>query len=158
MPYFRRMPKRGFPNVNFKTQFWIVNLGAIASHPDFQNGGEVNPDRLIRAGLVRDDSRPVKILGDMRTAVGRDDSLSVKLQITADRVSDRAKRVVESAGGSVNELGTRRDRVRGVDRNSPDRTPKNLTKRRPKARTPAGADTSEAKQGKDKSKGKGKKG
>jgi hypothetical protein len=33
------------------------------------------------------------------------------------------------AGGQVTETGTRRDRVRGVDRNSDDKSPKNLTKK-----------------------------
>jgi len=33
------------------------------------------------------------------------------------------------AGGKVDETGTRRDMVRGVDRNSEDRRPKNLTKK-----------------------------
>ena len=32
-------------------------------------------------------------------------------------------------GGSVTETGTRRDKVRGIDRDSDDRTPKNLTKK-----------------------------
>jgi hypothetical protein len=36
---------------------------------------------------------------------------------------------VTEAGGSVKELGTRRDKVRGIDRNSEDRAPKNLTKK-----------------------------
>ena len=40
---------------------------------------------------------------------------------------------IEGAGGSVKETGTRRDRVRGVDRNSDDRSPKNL-KKKPKMR------------------------
>ena len=37
--------------------------------------------------------------------------------------------MIEDAGGKVNESGTRRDRVRGIDRNSEDKKPKNLTKK-----------------------------
>ena len=44
-------------------------------------------------------------------------------------MSASARKMIEDAGGSVNETGTRRDRVRGVDRNSDDKTPKNLTKK-----------------------------
>jgi len=127
MPYFRRMAKRGFTNVQFRTDFWIVNLGAIIEHPSFAGGGEVNAQRLIDAGLIRDTSRPVKILGDL--GAKSESGLNVKLQITADRVTAGARKSVESAGGSVQETGTRRDRVRGVDRNSGDNTPKNLTKK-----------------------------
>ncbi len=27
MPYFRRLPKMGFSNAKFRSEFWIVNLG-----------------------------------------------------------------------------------------------------------------------------------
>ena len=124
MPYFRRMPKFGFTNAAFKTQFWIVNLRDIVAHPDFAKGGEVTAERLIKAGLVRDGSRDLKILG----AVG-DEGLKVKLTVTASRVTDGARSLILGAGGSVTESGTRRDTVRGIDRNSDDRAPKNLTKK-----------------------------
>tara|TARA_R110002072_G_scaffold42064_22_gene119210 strand:- start:116534 stop:117145 length:612 start_codon:yes stop_codon:yes gene_type:complete len=126
MPFFRRMPKFGFTNANFKTLFWTVNLGDIVAHPDFKSGGEVNHETLIKAGLVRDTSRNLKILGGLEDG---QDSISVKLTINSNRVTDSARKLVTDAGGSVTETGTRRDRVRGVDRNSDDRTPKNLTKK-----------------------------
>ncbi len=125
MPYFRRLPKRGFTNAKFMTQFWIANLRDIVAHPDFAKGGEVNAGTLIQAGLIRDAKRPLKILGD----IGDADKLSVKLEITAERVTDSARKHVEAAGGTVTEMGTRRDRVRGVNRSSDDHTPTNLTKK-----------------------------
>lgn len=124
MPYFRRIRKFGFSNANFTSQFWIVNLRDIVSHPAFAKGGEVSPETLIKAGLIRDTSRDLKILGDTS---GK--PVKVKLAITANRVSDSVRRQVTEAGGSVSETGTRRDRVRGVDRNSEDRAPKNLTRK-----------------------------
>lgn len=126
MPFFRRMPKFGFTNANFKTLFWTVNLGDIVAHADFKSGGEVNHDTMIKAGLVRDKSRNLKILGGLSEG---QDSLSVKLTVNTNRVTDSARKLITDAGGSVTETGTRRDRVRGVDRNSDDRTPKNLTKK-----------------------------
>jgi large subunit ribosomal protein L15 len=124
MPFFRRIPKFGFTNAKFKTQFWIVNVGDIVKHPDFAKGGEVNAQRLVEAGLVRDTSRPLKVLGGIT-----DEALAVRLQVTAERISAPARRMIEGAGGQANETGTRRDKVRGVDRNSGDFTPKNLTKK-----------------------------
>jgi len=126
MPFFRRMPKFGFTNAKFKVRYWIVNLGAIAAHEDFKGGGAVNAESLIRAGLVRDTSRNLKILGNLPDG---QDSLGVKLEVTANRVSDGARTLIEGAGGTVNETGTRRDNVKGIDRNSDDRAPKNLTKK-----------------------------
>ncbi|HBS28327.1 MAG TPA: hypothetical protein DEB06_02500, partial [Phycisphaerales bacterium] len=131
MPYFRRISRRGFSNWAFKVDYWIVNLGAILAHPDFARGGEVTAERLAKAGLIRDTSRPLKVLGSL--GEGADKALKVKLSITAARVSDSVRKMVTDAGGSVHETGTRRDIVRGVDRNSEDRSPKNLNKK-PKRR------------------------
>ena len=124
MPYFRRMPKFGFTNAAFRTNFWIVNISEVLSHPAFAKGGEVSIKTLVKAGLVRDTSRPLKILGNIG-----EDGLKVKLTVVAERVSAKARELVIKAGGSVTETGTRRDKVRGIDRNSEDRSPKNLTKK-----------------------------
>jgi large subunit ribosomal protein L15 len=124
MPYFRRLPKFGFTNAAFKTQFWIVNLRDIAAHPDFARGGEISTASLVKAGLVRDDSRPLKILG----GIG-EDGLKGKFTVRAERVSASARKLIEGGGGSVVERGSRRDKVRGIDRNAEDRSPKNLTKK-----------------------------
>lgn len=143
MPYFRRLRKFGFSNFKFTSRFWIVNLRAIVQHPDFAKGGDVNADTLIKAGLIRDLSRDLKILGDLGD---QNQKLSVKLNVNAARVSDKARKLITDAGGSVTEAGTRRDRVRGVDRNSDDRSPKNLTKklnRKSKSRAPVVADDAE---------------
>ncbi len=129
MPYFRRLRKSGFTNAQFATHFWIVNLGDIVQHDAFKKGGTVDVDSLIAAGLIRDTSRDLKILGDLP-----DGKLGVKLEITASRVSDSVRKAVTDAGGSVTETGTRRDRVRGVDRNAEDRSPKNLTKKLKRAK------------------------
>lgn len=123
MPYFRRLPKFGFTNAAFKVKFWTVNLSDIIAHPKFAKGGEVNTQTLVAAGLVRDDSRDLKILGNVGKGV------KVKLDVVASRVTAAAKKHVIDAGGKVHETGTRRDRVRGVDLTSEDRTPRNLTKR-----------------------------
>ena len=125
MPFFRRMPKRGFNNANYTTNFWIANLRDIVAHPDFAKGGDVTAEALASAGLIRDTSRPLKVLGDL----GEADSLSVKLNITAARVTASARQHVENAGGSVQETGTRRDKIRGIDRSTGSNVPTKLTKK-----------------------------
>lgn len=124
MPYFRRMAKFGFTNAAFKTEFWLVNLSDIVAHPSFAKGGDINADTLIAAGLMRDASRGLKILGNIGP-----EGLRVKLNVKADRVTAPARKRIVEAGGSVFEDGTRRDRVRGIDRNAEDQSPKNLTKK-----------------------------
>jgi large subunit ribosomal protein L15 len=125
MPYFRRMPKRGFNNANFSTRFRIANLRDIVAHPDFQSGGAVTAEALQKRGVIQSNDLPLKILGDL----GGEQKLSVKLEVTAERVTASARKHIEDAGGSVSETGTRRDRVRGIDRDSDDRIPTNLTKK-----------------------------
>jgi len=148
MPFFRRVAKRGFTNAQFRTDFWTVNLGAILDHPSFAKGGVVNARNLIEAGLIRDESRPLKVLGDLGDHAEK--GVGVKLEITANRVSDSVRKLVTDAGGSVTETGTRRDIIRGIDRNSEDRLPTRLTKK-PKQR--AAKDFSHLDKGSQKGKG-----
>lgn len=131
MPYFRRIPKRGFTNAPFKIECRIVNLCDIVAHPAFVKGGAVTAESLMAAGLIQHADMPVKVLGDL----GEAKALKVKLDITAERVSKKARELVTAAGGSVKELGTRRDRVRGIDRNADDKSPKNLTKKLKRGKT-----------------------
>lgn len=134
MPYFRRIRKAGFSNARFTTEFWIVNLREILDHPNFANGGAVDAQSLIKAGLIRDTSRDLKILGDIG-----DRKVGVKLNVTASRVSAKAAKLITEAGGTVHQTGTRRDHARGIDRNSADQTPKNLTKKLRRSKSKAGA-------------------
>lgn len=147
MPYFRRMAKFGFTNAAFRTEFWIVNLSEILDHPSFAKGGKVSVETLVKAGLIRDDSKNLKILGD----VG-EDGLKVKLDVTANRLSASAKKLITAAGGSFTEVGTRRDKVRGVDLNNPEAAPKNLTKKLTRGGKKKAPVADEAPEGDDKKK------
>ena len=43
LPLFRRLPKRGFSNANFKTEYAVINLSDLNR---FDNGAEVTPEIL----------------------------------------------------------------------------------------------------------------
>jgi large subunit ribosomal protein L15 len=62
MPIYMRLPKRGFKNAPFKTEYAVLNLKKISEH--FANE-EVSRELLIKKGLLKgqDRGRPVKILG-----------------------------------------------------------------------------------------------
>jgi large subunit ribosomal protein L15 len=96
-PYFRRIPKRGFSNVRFRTEYAIVNVKGLQDR--FDDGAEVNPDMLVKAGLIPKADMPVKILGD--------GELSKKLTVTVNRCSTAAQQKIESAGGSVSLIQSR---------------------------------------------------
>ncbi len=87
MPLVRRIPKRGFKNVN-RVTYIPVNLAALDR---FEDGSEVTVEILRAAGLVRGPSAPVKILGN--------GDLSKKLTLKVHAFSATAKAKVEAAGG-----------------------------------------------------------
>ena len=90
-PLLRRFPKRGFSNADFRVDYHIVNVADLAKH--FAAGAQVDVHALVLVGLVRDDSMPLKVLGN--------GDLSVKLHVTADRFSEQAKSKIEAKGGTV---------------------------------------------------------
>ena len=61
MPIYRRLPKRGFSNAPFKTEYAIVTLGQIEAK--FANE-EVTRETLVTAGLLSGVNKrlPIKIL------------------------------------------------------------------------------------------------
>ena len=91
MQYFRRIPKRGFSNAEFKTIYHIVNIASLVDR--FKKGATVDATTLVEAGLIRNFKNPVKILGQ--------GDIDIALNITADKFSASAVTKIEAAGGSV---------------------------------------------------------
>ncbi|MEJ6348108.1 MULTISPECIES: 50S ribosomal protein L15 [Holzapfeliella] len=89
MPLFRRMPKRGFKNINRK-EYAVVNLSDLNQ---FKEGTEVTPALLVESGLVKKELSGVKLLAN--------GDLKVKLTIKVNKYSEAAKSAVEAAGGSI---------------------------------------------------------
>ncbi|MCF8528965.1 MAG: 50S ribosomal protein L15 [Aquiluna sp.] len=86
-----RTPKlRGFKNP-FRVEYQVVNLEKLSEL--YPKGGAVSVADLVAKGAVRK-GEPVKVLGN--------GDVSVKLDITVDKVSASAKTKIEAAGGSVN--------------------------------------------------------
>lgn len=93
MPLHMRLPKlKGFKNRN-RVEYQVVNVGDIARL--FPQGGTIGIDELVAAGAVRK-NRVVKVLGD--------GEISVKVDVTATKVTGAAKAKIEAAGGSTTEL------------------------------------------------------
>jgi large subunit ribosomal protein L15 len=84
----RRVPKlKGFNNP-FRIEYSPVNLDQLAS----LEAGEVSPETLVAAGLVRKGTL-VKVLGR--------GELSSAIAVTAHAVSKSAESAITAAGGSV---------------------------------------------------------
>lgn len=89
MPLFRRMPKRGFNNINRK-EYAIVNLETLNK---FEDGAEVTPALMVEAGIVKNEKDGVKVLGN--------GELNKKLTVKANAFSASAKAAIEAAGGQA---------------------------------------------------------
>ncbi len=91
MPIFRRLPKRGFSNAEFRTVYNVVNVADLETA--FKSGEHVTPQALLDRGLIRHLRDPIKILGDGK--------LSKKLTVDAAKFSESAAKKIEAAGGKA---------------------------------------------------------
>ncbi len=92
MPLYRRIPKRGFTNVNRK-EYAIVNLEQLNV---FDEGATVTPTLLIEKGIVRDEKDGIKVLGR--------GELTKKLTVKAHKFSKTASDAISKLGGTVEEI------------------------------------------------------
>jgi large subunit ribosomal protein L15 len=88
-PLFRRLPKRGFTNVNRK-EYAVVNIDTLNR---FEEGTEVTPELLIESGIVKSEKAGIKILAN--------GNVEKKLTIKAHKFSAAAKEAIEAAGGKI---------------------------------------------------------
>lgn len=89
MPFFRRIPKRGFGNTLFRKEYEPVNVRDLAG---FDAGSEVGPEEMRKLGVTRGE-KPIKILGA--------GSLDRPLTVRAHGFSKQAAQKIEAAGGHV---------------------------------------------------------
>ncbi|MCE6115378.1 50S ribosomal protein L15 [Mycoplasmopsis agalactiae] len=91
-PWFRRIGKRGFTNVNH-IEYQVVNLKDLEQN--FKANTTVDLESLFKANLIKR-SMPVKLLGNGK--------LTKKLNVTLHAASKSAIDAVEQAGGKFTIL------------------------------------------------------
>ena len=91
MPLYRRLPKRGFNNKQFKDYYAVVNVATLEAL--FEDGAQIDESSLRNAGVVKGRYDGLKILGS--------GTVKKKFNVTADKVSASARVKLEEAGGSV---------------------------------------------------------
>ena len=91
MPIQRRIPKRGFTNIN-RVDYKVINLGQIEQYAEKYNLTEFSLQNLYINGLIGQNDA-VKILGN--------GELKGKYSFKVNAVSEKAKAAIEAAGGSV---------------------------------------------------------
>jgi len=94
MPLYRRLPKRGFLPYGGRTEYAVVNLKALGA---FAAGSVVDPDGLVKAGLIkRADRGRVKLLGD--------GDVPHALTVRVHAISGAARTKIEGHGGRIDVL------------------------------------------------------
>ena len=90
LPLFKRLPKRGFSNIRFKTEYAVINLSDLNG---FENDSVITPELLKDMGLVKNQLDGIKILGN--------GILEKKLVVKANKFSEVAKQEIEKLGGKA---------------------------------------------------------
>ena len=98
MPLYRRLPKRGFKNINRKI-YETINIETLNA---FEDGTDVTPELLFENKFLNKNKAKagVKILGD--------GELTVKLNVKAHKFTKSAVEKIEAAGGSVEVIETKK--------------------------------------------------
>ena len=91
MPIQRRVPKRGFTNIN-RVEYKVINLGQVDHYAEKYGITEFNHQNLYINSLISQTDN-IKILGN--------GELKGKFIFKVNAVSEKAKAAIEAAGGSV---------------------------------------------------------
>lgn len=90
LPLFRRLPKRGFKNYNFRTRYAVINLDSLNR---FEEGTVVTPALLKETGIIKNQLDGVKVLGN--------GALEKKLTIQANKFSASALEKIKESGSKA---------------------------------------------------------
>ena len=90
LPLYRRLPKRGFSNSEFKTVYAVINLSDLNR---FEDGTVVTIETLVENGVIKNPKDGVKILGN--------GTLTKKLNVKVNAYSESAKAKIEELGGKA---------------------------------------------------------
>ena len=106
MPIHRRLPKRGFTNIN-RVPFVELNLDNIEKlivNKKINNQKAINSEYLLELGLIKKITSKVKLLakGEIKS----------KINIEVSAVSSKARELVEKVGGTVTVLEKKKQVVK----------------------------------------------
>jgi len=91
MPIQRRVPKRGFKNIN-RVEYKVINIGKIDEYSEKYGITEFSLQNLYMNGLISQTDN-VKLLGN--------GEIKGKFSFKVNAVSEKAKAAIEAAGGTV---------------------------------------------------------
>lgn len=90
LPLYRRLPKRGFSNSDFKIRYATINVSDLNK---FEDGTVVTPELLKEVGILKNQLDGVKILGE--------GTIEKKLTVKAHKFSKTAVEKLEKSGSTI---------------------------------------------------------
>lgn len=90
LPLYRRLPKRGFSNHDFKTVYAVINVADLNS---FNDGDVVTPALLKEKGIIKKQLDGIKVLGN--------GTLNKKITIQAHKFSKSALAKIQESGSKA---------------------------------------------------------
>jgi large subunit ribosomal protein L15 len=90
MPLYRRVPKRGFKNARFRTDYTVINVDQLNG---YAAGTTIELETVLASGLVSLETRLLKVLGD--------GDLKKALTVRAQKFSKSALEKIQAAGGKA---------------------------------------------------------
>ena len=94
MPIQRRVPKRGFKNIN-RIEYKVLNIGQIDELAEKYSITEFNLESLYFNGIISQTDR-VKVLSN--------GEITGKFTFKVNAISAKAKVAIEAAGGTIVKL------------------------------------------------------
>ena len=90
LPLYRRIPKRGFKNAMFRTEYAVINLNDLNR---FEDGSTITPALLKETGIIKNQLSGIKVLGN--------GELEKKLTIQANKFSKTALEKINKSGSKA---------------------------------------------------------
>ena len=88
-PIYRKIPKVGFNNYNFKAQYNVITIKELASlkldNLDYQS--------LVKNRVIPNNKYPLKVIGNTK--------INKNLNVFAHVITDGAKKAIEQANGKI---------------------------------------------------------
>ena len=93
MPLYRRLPKRGFSNAPFKTEYAVINLSQLEKFDQ-----DVSRENLIKAGHLKGGKKklPLKVLAKNAENFSRPLNF-----LGVNKFSTKARELIEKSGGKI---------------------------------------------------------
>ena len=101
---YRRVPKRGFTNARFRTDYTVINVEAFEA---FEAGATIDLQAVLDKGLVSLNTKLFKVLGN--------GELTKSVVVRAQKFSKSAAEKITKAGGTTVLIDSRGRELTGTE-------------------------------------------